>query len=100
MHEQGKQIRYRINLRIIYQRLIAGSPLEGVPMSLLTKLEEMQKSGKKVVSLDYVIVELDRLARKHRQALRKAPYVDVYNVGVIKFTESKKSVRNDRGDFG
>lgn len=43
-------------------------------MSLLTKLEEMQKSGKKVVSVDYVIVELDRVLNKHRQALRKAPY--------------------------
>lgn len=46
-------------------------------MSLLTKLESMQKSGKKVVSLDYVIVELDIILRKHRQALRKAPYADV-----------------------
>lgn len=54
-----------------------GSHLEGVSMSLLTKLEEMQKSGKKVVSVDYVIVELDRLYKKHRQALIKVPYVSL-----------------------
>lgn len=61
-------------------------------MSLLTKLEEMQKSGKKVVSVDYVLDEVERLVRKHRQAVRNAPYTSLdAESGQIVYREKNKS---------
>ena len=69
-----------------------GIRMVGEPMNLVAKLEEMQKSGKKVVSVDYVLCEVERMIRNHRQASRKAPYTSLDGEsGQIVYREKKKA---------